>query len=74
LTGARQELAVVQGRDAEVGEDGAAVTAQQHVGGLDVPVQSPDRVDGVQRVDQLQADGGGLLRCEGSGLGRPIRQ
>ncbi|GAA1404173.1 hypothetical protein GCM10009639_49860 [Kitasatospora putterlickiae] len=46
--------------DAEVGEDGGAVRAQQHVAGLDVAVLDAGRVRGAQRGEHTAADPGGL--------------
>lgn len=46
--------------DAEVGEDHAAVGAQQHVGRLDVAVDDADGVRGAQGTEDGDADAGGL--------------
>lgn len=55
-------------RDAEVGEDDPAVGAEQHVGGLHVPVHDPDGVRGVQRADDREPDARGVGGLEGPAL------
>jgi hypothetical protein len=46
----------LDGGDAEVGQHDAAVVGQQHVGRLDVAVQHPGPLRGVQGGQQFQAD------------------
>jgi hypothetical protein len=65
-----RRVAVERG-DPEVGEDDPAVVGQQHVRGLDVPVQESPAVRGGQRVQQPRADLGDPARRErAAGLDR----
>ncbi len=50
--------------DAEVGEQDPAVLGEEHVAGLDVPVQYAGGVRGGQRAQHPQADPGGLARLD----------
>ncbi len=50
--------------DPEVGQHAAAVTADQHVGRLDVAVQHAGRVGDLERAEQRDADLGHRSRCE----------
>ncbi len=52
---------------AEVGEVGVLVAVallDEHVGRLDIPVNEPARVGGVERLGDLRDDGGGPLRVD----------
>ncbi len=68
------QLPVVEGRDAEVGEDGAAVGPQQHVGRFHVTVQGAGEVYGPEGVEELESEAGGVRRGERPGPAYPGRQ
>ncbi len=59
--------------DAEVGEDDALVRAQQHVGGLDVPVHDADGVRGAQGAEDREADTGGFGHLDGAAPERLVQ-
>ena len=64
----------LQGGDAEVGQHGPAVRAEQHVARLDVTMQDAGRVRAAQRAEQPAAQIRGLLRGQRAVLGHDLLQ
>jgi hypothetical protein len=60
--GLRQAGVVVEGGNAEVGQHGPVVGAEQHICGLDVPVQDSGGVGAGERAQQVPSDLGRLQR------------
>ena len=72
--GRRQRRVARHGRDAEVGQDRAAVVVDQDVAGLDVAVHDALAMGELQRAEHLQPDLGHSVRREGAILAEQITQ
>ncbi len=72
--GGRAVARVLHGGYAEVGQDDPARAVQEDVARLDVAVQHARAVGGGQRVHDLGADVGHLVRVEGAALAQHVVQ
>jgi hypothetical protein len=67
-------VTALEDREAEVGEDDAAVVGQQDVAGLDVAVQDAGEVGGLERGQHVDADHRGPIGWQGALFGDHLVQ